>query len=309
VDLLVFDELHKMKKWKNYLKGVYDTKPPHLQILVTGSARLETFRQAGDSLAGRFFAHRLMPFSLSELRKCGSEIGLPDLMERGGFPEPLLAEDSIEADRWRLQYIDGLIRTDILDFENIHDFKAIQTVFSLLRKRVGSPVSYASIAGDVGISPTTVKKYIGIFEALYILFRVIPFSRNIARSLLKEPKIYFFDNGLVDGDEGKKFENLVAISLLKHIMGSRDYLGKDRSLHYLRTKDGHEIDFCLTEKEKVTQILEVKVSDSNPGKQLHYFHKKYNIPATHLVFELKRERRLGEIDICRADRYLSQLML
>ena len=139
--LLILDELHKMEGWKNYLKGIYDTRPPYQQILVTGSARLDAFRQSGDSLAGRFFRHRLNPLSMSEIPD-STDKDLALLLERGGFPEPFLAESVDDANRWRLQYVDGLIRTDILDFERIHDFRAIQLVFELLRRRVGSPVSY-----------------------------------------------------------------------------------------------------------------------------------------------------------------------
>ena len=204
-ELLILDELHKMPQWKNYLKGVYDTKPKSLKILVTGSARLDIFNQVGDSLAGRYFIHRLMPFSPAELSKVGASVNLDQLMERGGFPEPYLAKQAIDAERWRLQYTDSLIRTDVLDFDNIQNLRAIQLVFELLREKVGSPISYKSIAEDVAVSPHTVKKYIDILEALYIVFRVTPYSKNIARSLLKEPKIYFFDNGLVKGNAGARF--------------------------------------------------------------------------------------------------------
>lgn len=176
--LLILDELHKMPGWKNYLKGVFDTKPEHMTILVTCSARLEAFRQSGDSLAGRYFRHRLLPFSPSEVHRVESVIDLERFLTRGGFPEPFLAQDDIEADRWRMQYIDGLIRTDILDFEKIYNFKAIQLVLDLLRSRVGSPISYTSIAEDVGISPNTVKKYIQILKSLYIVFRLPPFNKR-----------------------------------------------------------------------------------------------------------------------------------
>ena len=161
-ELLILDELHKMPGWKNYLKGVFDTKPENLKILVTGSARLDMFRQTGDSLAGRFFTHRLMPFSIAELKQSAPSNTIERFIQRGGFPEPFLAEDEVEAKRWRNQYVDGLIRTDIIDFESIHDFRTIQMVFELLRRRVGSPVSYASIARDVQASPTTIIKYIQV---------------------------------------------------------------------------------------------------------------------------------------------------
>jgi len=144
-NLLILDELHKMAGWKNFVKGIYDTKPANLKILVTGGSRLEAFRQTGDSLAGRFFRHRLGPLTLAEIDDVGPA-DLERLLERGGFPEPYLTEDLVEADRWRLQYIDGLIRTDILNFEKIHDFKAMQLTLELMRERVGSPLSYASLA-------------------------------------------------------------------------------------------------------------------------------------------------------------------
>ncbi len=185
VELIILDEIHKMSKWKNYLKGVYDTKLPHQKVLVTGSARLEIFNKVGDSLAGRYFLHRLMPLSPAECSKVNVSYDLDRFLQRGGFPEPFLAENPVDADRWRLQYVDSLLRVDVLDFENIHNLNAIRLVFELLRAKVGSPISYQSISEDVAISPHTVKKYIQILEALYIVFRVTPFSNNIARSLLK----------------------------------------------------------------------------------------------------------------------------
>lgn len=309
-ELLILDELHKMKGWKNYLKGVYDTKLESLKILVTGSARMETFRQTGDSLAGRFFVHHLLPLSLTELKKEKEELNIDKLLKRGGFPEPFLATTDVESDRWRAQYVDSLIRTDVLNFEKIDDLKAIQLVFELLRHKVGSSVSYASIAEDAHISPTTVKKYINILESLYIVFKVTPYSKKIARSILKEPKIYFYDNGLVIGDDGVKLENLVAVSLLKSVKGRNDYLGKSESLHYLRTKEKKEVDFALVDSDnQIFQILEVKLSDDNLSKNLKYFSESYNLPAVQLVNNLKREKSLGQIKIVKASNYLENLFL
>ena len=302
-DLLILDELHKMPMWKNYIKGVFDTCSEHMKILVTGSARLETFRQSGDSLAGRFFRHRLLPFSPAEV----NADSLEKFIIQGGFPEPFLSEDNTDADRWRMQYIDGLIRTDILDFEKIHDFRAIQLVLELLKSRVGSPVSFKSIAEDVGIAPNTVKKYIQILESLFIIFKISPFSNNIARSILKEPKIYFFDNGMVNGDEGIRFENTVALCLLKHVYFLIDCFGKQYSLNYLRTKDKAEVDFCLVEKNRPELMIEVKRSDPTPGKSILNFHKKYNIPGMQLVLHLKHEMVKKNIEIRRGLDYLNSL--
>ena len=294
-DLLVFDEIHKMPGWKTYIKGVFDTKPQGLKILVTGSARLEYFRQTGDSLAGRFFRHRLFPFSMGELPAASPATNINRLLKRGGFPEPFLSDDDDFAQRWRKQYVDGLIREDILDFEKFNDFKSLKLCLEILRSRVGSPVSYSSIARDIGIAPNTVKKYIRIFEELYIVFRVSPFTGNITRSILKEPKIYFFDTGLVDGDEGIKFEYLTALALAKEAAAEEDLRGVSAALYYVRTKDGKEVDFCYVRDGKAQFLLEVKLSDSNISKNLHYFCTQYNIPGLQLVKNLKRERQEGTL--------------
>lgn len=309
VELIIFDEIHKMPNWKNYLKGVYDTKSPHQKILVTGSARLEIFNQIGDSLAGRYFLHRLMPLSPAECDKVGVSYTLDRFLERGGFPEPFLAENLIDANRWRLQYVDSLLRIDVLDFENIHHLNAIQMVFELLKERVGSPISYTSIAEDVSISPNTVKKYIQILEALYIVFRITPFSRNIARSLLKEPKIYFFDTGLVKGNDGIRFENLIATCLLKHVFAKIDYQAENYSLNYLHTKERHEVDFALIHDNQIEKIIEVKNSNHSICASLSYFHEKYQLPAVQVVKELKREKIEKGIEILQGLKFLKSLEL
>jgi predicted AAA+ superfamily ATPase len=202
--------------------------------------------------------------------------------------------------------VDGLIREDVLDFEKFSDFKSLKLCLELLRSRVGSPVSYSSMARDIGIAPNTVKKYIQVFQELYIIFPVSPFSENIARSLLKEPKIYFFDTALVDGDEGIKFENLVALALAKQAAAEEDINGSSSALHYIRTKDGREVDFCYVRDGKAQYLLEAKLSDSSISKNLHYFCGHYNIPGIQLVKNLKHERQEG-IEVRSASAWLAEL--
>lgn len=308
-ELLVLDELHKMDGWKNYIKGVFDTRPAGMRILVTGSARLEAFRQGGDSLAGRFFRHRLLPFSPAETDHVGESVDMARFLNRGGFPEPFLADEDMDADRWRMQYVDGLVRTDILDFERIHDFKAIQLIFELLRSWTGTPVSYQSLAEDAGVSPNTAKKYVQILESLFVIFRVTPYAGNIARSIVKTPKIYFYDTGLVIGDEGARFENMAALCLLKHVCGRVDMQGRAAGLHYVRTKDGAEVDFCLTEDNRPQRLIEVKRSDEKPGRALVNFCRRYDIPGIQLVLHLKHERQRQDIEVRRGRNFFLSLMI
>ncbi len=309
-DLLILDELHKMPEWKNYLKGVFDTKPDEMHILVTGSARLNVFKKVGDSMAGRYFLHHLLPFSPAEFIACEiNDYNFNNLIERSGFPEPFLASDEVRARRWRNQYIEDMIGIDVLDFDNIMNLRGFKAIFDLLRSKVGSPVSYASLAEDVNLSQTTVKKYVDVLEALYLVFRVTPYSKNIARSLLKEPKIYFFDSGLVTANEGARLENFVAVCLLKHVYAKRDYSAEAYELHYLRTKDQVEVDFALVCDHKIKRMIEVKTSDLSISKSLFKFYEKYQFPATQILRYIKHPSQREGIVIQSVQSYLESLAL
>ena len=313
--LLVLDEIHKMPEWKNWLKGVVDGKPKRQQLLVTGSARLDTFRQSGESLAGRFFAWRLHPISV---REWCEQMGAPPadalthLLERGGFPEPCLAGTNDDAQRWRRQYFDGLIRNDVLEFSRLHELTAMRLFAELLRQRVGSPLSLASIARDLNVSPITLKRYLEILEALYIVFVVRPWHHNIARATLQAPKVYFFDTGLVQGDEGIRFENLVACHLQKHVHWQQDAKGKEVDLHYVRTKDGAEVDFCLSHKapagDTLTHLIECKLGDSKPHAALKRFAGQWtDAQAVQVVRNLRHEQDYGPVQIRQAATWLQAL--
>jgi predicted AAA+ superfamily ATPase len=308
---LVFDEIHKMPEWKNWLKGIYDTRPEGQKILVTGSSRLETFRQSGDSMAGRYFQHRLPPLVSAELRAGSADFDarscLDRLLERGGFPEPYLAASDTHALRWRLQYAESLIQNDILDFERIHDLRTMKTLFALLRSRVGSPLSFASLAGDLQVSPTTVLKYVEILEALYIVFRIHPWSENIGRSLLKEPKLYFFDTGLVDSGAPARLENQVAVSLLAQVWADTDRTGVSWELRYLRTKDGREVDFCMVRDQEVERLIEVKQGHDDIDPNLWYFCEKYGHAGVQLVRDLRLPRDKGLVQVRDAAIWLADL--
>lgn len=292
--LLVFDEIHKMPGWKVWLKGVADGRAPQQALLVTGSARMETFRQGGESLAGRYFALRLHPISVREWceQRGGSADGaLMRLLERGGFPEPCLAEDAVQADRWRAQYLTDLIREDVLEISRVQEIKSMRLFVDVLRERVGAPLSLASIARDLAVSPTTLKRYLDILQALFVVFTVQPWHRNIARAILQTPKVYFYDTALVRGGEGPRFENAMAAMLLKHVQFQADAMGQATALHYLRTKDGAEVDFALSLDGRLTDLLECKVADDKPHRALLRFAGEFaGARATQLVRDLRQEQ-------------------
>jgi predicted AAA+ superfamily ATPase len=309
--LLVMDEIHKMPNWKAWLKGVSDGRLAGQALLVTGSARMDTFRQTGDSLAGRYFAFRLHPISVREwCEQQGADpaTALDHLLERGGFPEPCLAADSIQADRWRAQYFTDLIREDVLDFSRVHEINTMRLFVELLRERVGSPLSLASVARDLAVAPATLKRYLEILKALFIVFTVHPWHRNVGRAILQTPKVYFFDTGLVRGDQGVRLENAVAGMLLKQAHFLRDSAGREVELHYLRTKDGAEVDFAFSEAGELKQLIECKFGDNKPHRALVRFAEQFpNVDAVQIVYNLKQEEFRNGITITNAAGWLAQL--
>lgn len=309
--LLVLDEIHKMAGWKTWLKGVVDARAPGQALLVTGSARMETFRQSGESLAGRYFALRLHPISVREW--CDSAGATPEdalarLLERGGFPEPFLSTEPEHAARWRAQYITDLVREDVLEFSRVQEMGALRLFVDVLRERVGSPLSLASIARDLAVSPTTLKRYLDILQALFIVFTVQPWHHNVARSLLQAPKVYFYDGGLVRGDEGLRFENAVAAMLLKHAEYQADTRGMATGLHYIRTKDGAEVDFALSLDGALTHLVECKLTDTKPHRALVGFAERFEPAlAVQLVRHLRQQEQRGRVAITTAADWLARL--
>jgi len=306
---LILDEIHKMRGWKKYLKGTFDTRPAGQSILVTGSARLDTFRQSGESLAGRYYAYHLHPLSVKELvGQMAPAEALAQLNRLGGFPEPFLSGSESEANRWRAQYYTDLVREDILEFSRIHELRSMRLLVELLRRRVGSPLSLTSLAGDLKIAPNTVRSYLEILEALHIIFFVRPFHTNIARAIQKEPKVYFYDSGYVDAGEGVRLENTVAVCLRKHVDFKKETQGELIQLCYVRTKEKKEVDFALANQAGLTCLIEVKLSDETPAAGLRYLQDKLKIAtAVQLVQNLRQAQSVRGINIVSAAEWLADL--
>lgn len=314
--ILILDELHKMPQWKRWLKGVYDTEGLKLPIIVTGSAKLDTYCKVGDSLAGRYFQFRMHPFDLKEILSqepgCDPEKTLNRLLAVGGFPEPFLVEEPGYYSRWNKSHLDIILKQDLIDLESLHDIVQIQTLIQLLRQRVGLPLSYASLAEDLHCSDKTVKSWLTVLENMYVIFKVTPFHHNVARSLLKQPKYYFYDTAQVDGDEGVRLENLVACALLKEIHLQADAFGRDLGFFYLRNKTKNEIDFFVTDGKNAPTMIEVKLSDDNPTPAFTIFSKQISRPVTkiQIVKNLAKEYSLPNgVTVTKASSWLSRVPL
>ncbi|MCD4684220.1 MAG: ATP-binding protein [Bacteroidales bacterium] len=314
-DLVIFDELHKLKNWKSWLKGVYDTEGIPPSLLVTGSAKLDTYRKVGDSLAGRFFQFRMHPLDLKEIKTFinpeNLEAELDKLLEIGGFPEPFLNGTNRFYNRWKKSHLDIILKQDLIDLENVQQIIQIETLIQLLKNRVGSPVSYSSLARDLQCSDKTVKRWLTILENMYVIFKVPPFHKNIARAIQKAPKFYFYDTGQVIGDPGIKLENIIACAIQKEIHFRKDCYGEEKKTYYLKNKDGKEIDFCITANDSPSLMVEVKWKDEALSSNFKIFKKFFpQIKMIQVTKELRKEKTFPNgVEIRTAHKWLADLCL
>lgn len=308
---IIFDELHKKKDWKLWIKGIYDTEGIPPGLLITGSARLDIYKRMGDSLAGRFFYYRLHPFDIKEINKLKlfhPDEALERLLSFGGFPEPFLKASKSFYGKWKQSQLDIILKQDLITLENIKWLSSIETLVQLLRNKVGSPLSYTSLAEDLNCSPKSVKNWLRILENLYVVFPVRPWVKNIARSLVKAPKYYFYDTAQVR-DMSLRLENLVACALLKELDFRRDAYGETGQLFYLRNKDKKEVDFLITKDHLPQLMIEVKKTQDQVSSGIHFFHKQLkNIKAVQLIQSLKREKSFAQgIEIRKASLWLAKM--
>ncbi len=314
--LWVLDELHKFRSWRNWLKGMYDLHRRHRQILVTGSARLDLYRRGGDSLQGRYYFHRLHPFTLSELEsakfkgssaitelhtreRSGSQKALADLMRLGGFPEPLFAGSQTKADRWRLAYSSRLVREDIRDLERVQDLDKMELLYERLPECVGSVLSINSLREDLEVAFPTVKNWIDILDRTCATFRVAPFGSPRLKAVKKEQKLYLWDWARVD-NPAARFENMVAVHLLRLVHWMQDVEGIPAELRYFRSVVRHEVDFVILKKTVPWMAVEVKWQNQPLDSGLRYFLQRTEVAfAFQISYEGTQDYVPARINGCR----------
>ena len=300
IPIVVFDEIHKYGKWKTFLKGFFDTYKGKVKIIVTGSSRLDIYKKGGDSLMGRYFLYRLHQLSIAELKQVdtsGKEINEPfrskshdfeKLLKNGGFPEPFIKNDSKFLNRWKTMRQEQLIREDIRDLSRIQELGQIELLAEILKHQAGQLSNYSSLANKVNVSSDTIRRWIKTLQSFFYCFTVQPWSKNIPRSLIKEPKTYLWDWINVD-EEGSRVENLVASHLLKAIHYWTDCGLGQYALWFIRDKEKREVDFLVSRDKKPWFLVEVKLSSkSGISKNLIYFQDK--IKAKHafqVVFDME----------------------
>lgn len=302
VPLIIFDEIHKYKDWKNYLKGIYDQFHEEFKFLISGSGRLDIYQKGGDSLAGRYYLFHLFPFTLSELGSSSRafadflkdplEVSMKDSKARegmwrqfallSGFPEPFLSGRETTYRRWSGSYARQLVREDIRDLTDIKAVQDIETLYALLPSKVGSPLSVTSLAENLKVSYNTVRSWLDILERFYLTFSLPTWTGKIARAIQKEKKYYLFDYARIREDEAK-FENMTACELWRVVSLWNDLGLAEFSLHFIKDKEKREVDFLVVKDGEPFLLIEAKLSDEQPAKPLVAFQNNLRIPAIQLT--------------------------
>jgi predicted AAA+ superfamily ATPase len=272
-DLLILDEIHKYRRWRNYLKGIYDDRDRRHRILVTGSARLDFYRFAGDSLQGRYHLLRMHPLSVAELG-LRTPKDLADLLTLSGFPEPYFGGSARQARRWSIEYRSLLVREEVQGLERVDDLGRLELLMARLPELVGSPLSANALREDLEVSHRTLTRWLAVLERLFAIFRLPPFGTARMRAIKKMPKHYHFDWSLVPSPGGR-FENLVASHLLKWVQWQHDTEGLDLELRYFRSKDDHEVDFVVLERRRPVLMVEAVLGDDEVARGLRYLKARF----------------------------------
>jgi hypothetical protein len=275
-NILILDEIHKNRDWRSFLKSLTDDITTKRKILVTGSAKLDAYRRGGDSLQGRYFFHRLHPFTGDEL-KLSSQSDWKQLLHLGGFPEPFLSGDKNFSSRWCRSYRVRLLEDEIRSLENIIELTKLELLGIRLPNLVGSPLSLNALREDLNVSHQTVDRWLQILDNVYYTYRVSPLGMNKLRTVKKEQKLYLW-NWALPPEDSIRFENMVAGHLQKWIHRRQDGFGEEWDLRYFRDTAGREVDFILTLDEIPKLLLECKLSDTELHPPLRYL--KDRLPKT-----------------------------
>jgi|APHig6443717817_1056837.scaffolds.fasta_scaffold27049_2 predicted AAA+ superfamily ATPase len=258
----VLDEIQRVPELLSYLQGVVDAKRPHGRFILTGSHQPELHRAVSQSLAGRTALLTLLPFSLGELRHYRPSWDPFELMVMGAFPR--LHEEGLKPERFFNGYIQTCLERDVRSLINLKDLRRFQQFLVLLAGRVGQLLNYTSLANDVGVSSTTIKDWISVLVASFVVFELPPYHENLTKRVVKSPKIYFTDTGLAahlvgirnaeqaarDPLRGSLYENLLIADLLKRRLNQ----GRTPDLFFYRDTNGNEVDLIVREGRSLIPI-------------------------------------------------------
>ena len=294
--LIILDEIHKYKGWRNLVKGFYDVNKSRKRFLITGSAKLDHYRRGGDSLQGRYHYHRLHPLSLHEVSDNPARSDLDHLLRFGGFPEPFIQGNARHWNRWQRERQSRVIQDDLINLEQVKEISQLDLLTQVLPERVGSPLSINNLREDLSVAFETADRWVTILENLYFCFRIQPFGLPQLRAARKEKKLYMWDWSVCD-DPSARFENLVASNLLKYCHLTEDQEGDRMELRFVRDSMRRELDFVVVRNRKPEFAIECKTGDRELSRNIAYFAARTDIPV---FYQVHMETRDCEVAANRA---------
>ncbi len=261
----VLDEIQRLPQLLSYIQGIVDRVKKKGMFILTGSHQPELHQSVSQTLAGRTAVLSLLPFSLTELRTYRKNWEAFELIVNGSYPR--LHEEKLKPGRFFNGYLQTYVERDVRALINLKDLRQFQQFLTLLAGRVGQIVNYTSLSNDVGVSATTIKNWISVLKASFIVFELPPFFENIRKRVVKSPKIYFSDVGMAayllgietpdqlyrDPLRGGLYENLVILEILK----ARLNRGKRPELFFYRDTHGNEADLIIRQA-RVLIPIEIK---------------------------------------------------
>lgn len=280
----IFDEIQRTPHLLSYIQVRVDEADRKGMFILTGSHQVELHSAISQSLAGRTTLLRLLPLSLQEIRQSKIEIPFEEVIVQGGYPR--IYKDQLPIANAYSSYFQTYVERDVRNIIKIKDILQFERFIKLLAGRIGQIVNYASLASDVGVSAITIKEWISVLEASYLIFKLEPYFENFGKRVIKSPKIYFCDTGLAcyllgiesasqlvkDSLYGNLFENSVILEILKF----RYNEAKDPRLYFYRNVQGKEVDLILQQGSNLIpiEIKSSKTFSTSFTDGLNYFHSE-----------------------------------
>lgn len=298
----VLDEVQRAPELFSYLQEILDNSSDPGRFILTGSNNFLLQQNISQTLAGRVAFLHLLPFSVTELFKPEETPPKVDVLLVKGLYPPIY-DQNIPPEDWFPSYIRTYIERDVRQIKNITDLIVFERFIRLLAGRTGQELNLTALSVEAGVDTKTVQSWLGILESSFIVYLLKPHHKNFSKIIVKRPKVYFYDTGLVcsllgitSSDQlvhhpvrGSLFECMVITELLK----KRTNAGKPVNLYYWRDKTGHEID-VIVDKGTTTLPVEIKSGKTiNPEffKNILYWNKLSNEPYGLIIYAGDREEK------------------
>ena len=263
----ILDEIQRVPVLLSYIQGIVDKARQPGMFILTGSHQPNLHKAISQSLAGRTALLTLLPFSLEELQQFQTKWDAYDLIVKGAFPR--LHEKNLKPERFFNGYLQTYVERDVRALINLKELNRFQQFLTLLAGRIGQVINYTSLSNDTGVSATTIKNWISVLKASYVVFELSPFFENIRKRVVKSPKLYFTDTGLAafllgirtaeqaarDPLRGGLYENLIILEIIKYRLN----MGRRPDIYFFRDTHGSEVDLLIREQGKLFPV-EIKSS-------------------------------------------------